>query len=239
MGRGKCWAKGCCCGGQFSPQGSLNINGDSTLSTLYDMENLYDNTSIPALVREANRLDYPSLVLKLGLQMHMACRSIRCYQFHPGVTTPANGIIAGCTQSTTFAKILLHAIIQQAYDTEVTEALARGMPRSYATTLRTFVDDISNISRGRDTWVLQAQRSTSSSLLKGLEAAKCKISKKTAIIGSRKHLVDTHQKHLEKIGLKAKTPNDDDDDDDDDDDNDDDGDDDDDNDGDDDDDGDD
>eukprot|EP00973_Karenia_brevis_P002211 297119-Karenia_brevis.AAC.1 len=78
--------------------------GESTLSTLYDMEKLYDNISIPTLVQEATRLDYPPLVLKLGLQMHMACRSIMCYQLHPGVTTPTNGIIAGCTQSTTSAK---------------------------------------------------------------------------------------------------------------------------------------
>eukprot|EP00973_Karenia_brevis_P021560 2962952-Karenia_brevis.AAC.1 len=58
--------------------------GEATLSTAYDMENLYDNTPIPTLITEATRLGYPPLVLKLGLQMHMACRSIRCYKFHPG-----------------------------------------------------------------------------------------------------------------------------------------------------------
>eukprot|EP00973_Karenia_brevis_P022308 3069370-Karenia_brevis.AAC.1 len=100
--------------------------GEATLSTLYDMENLHDNISIPKLIEEATRLAYPSLVLKLGLQMHMACRSIRCYQFHPGVTTPTNGIITGCIQSTTFAQILLHAICQEAYEAEIPEALARG-----------------------------------------------------------------------------------------------------------------
>eukprot|EP00973_Karenia_brevis_P072477 10067950-Karenia_brevis.AAC.1 len=143
------------------------------------MEHFYDNISIPSLVQEANRLDYPPLVLKLGLQMHMACRSIRCYQFHPGVTTPANDIVAGCAQITTFAKMLLHAIIQEADDLEATEAFARGLPRSYATTLRTFVDDISSISRGHETWVLKAQRSASTALRRGLKAVKCKISEKT------------------------------------------------------------
>eukprot|EP00973_Karenia_brevis_P024519 3381801-Karenia_brevis.AAC.1 len=58
--------------------------GDATLATLYDMEEFYDNRSIPALIREATRLGYPAVVLKLGLQMHMACRNIRCYQLHPG-----------------------------------------------------------------------------------------------------------------------------------------------------------
>eukprot|EP00973_Karenia_brevis_P078424 10888370-Karenia_brevis.AAC.1 len=58
--------------------------GEATLSTLYDMENFYANISIPILITEASRLGYPPLVLKLGLQMHIACRNIRCYQFHPG-----------------------------------------------------------------------------------------------------------------------------------------------------------
>eukprot|EP00973_Karenia_brevis_P024020 3313948-Karenia_brevis.AAC.1 len=49
--------------------------GEATLSTLYDMENFYDNISIPILIQEATRLGYPPLALKLGLQMHMACRS--------------------------------------------------------------------------------------------------------------------------------------------------------------------
>eukprot|EP00973_Karenia_brevis_P087900 12190705-Karenia_brevis.AAC.1 len=64
--------------------GVAYYRGEATLSTLYDMEKLYDNISIPILIREASRLWYPPLVLKVGLQMHMACRSIRCYQFHPG-----------------------------------------------------------------------------------------------------------------------------------------------------------
>eukprot|EP00973_Karenia_brevis_P088788 12313293-Karenia_brevis.AAC.1 len=35
--------------------------GEATLSTLYDMEKIYDNISIPVLIREATRLGYPSL----------------------------------------------------------------------------------------------------------------------------------------------------------------------------------
>eukprot|EP00973_Karenia_brevis_P095552 12427923-Karenia_brevis.AAC.1 len=89
---------------------------EKPLGTLYDMEDPYDNISIPALIREAHRLEHPPLISRLGLQMHMACRSIRCYEFHPGVITPANGNVAGCKRSTTFAKILFHAIIQEALD---------------------------------------------------------------------------------------------------------------------------
>eukprot|EP00973_Karenia_brevis_P033689 4644787-Karenia_brevis.AAC.1 len=44
----------------------------------------------------------------------------------------------------------------------MSEALARVYQCSYATTRRTFVDDISSISRGHEQWVLKAQRNISS-----------------------------------------------------------------------------
>eukprot|EP00973_Karenia_brevis_P075978 10555143-Karenia_brevis.AAC.1 len=55
---------------------------EHTFSTLYEMEEIHDNISIPVLIGEANRLGYPALVFKPGLHMHLACRSIRCYQCH-------------------------------------------------------------------------------------------------------------------------------------------------------------
>eukprot|EP00973_Karenia_brevis_P078465 10894141-Karenia_brevis.AAC.1 len=65
---------------------------------------------------------------------------------------------------------------------------------------------MSSISRGSEAWALQAQRSTSRNLRIGRKGVRCKISKKTAVIGSRKRLVELYGRHLEKIGLKAKTP---------------------------------
>eukprot|EP00973_Karenia_brevis_P014943 2039162-Karenia_brevis.AAC.1 len=35
--------------------------GEATLPTLYDMEKLYDNMSIPILIQQATRLGYPPL----------------------------------------------------------------------------------------------------------------------------------------------------------------------------------
>ena len=79
--------------------------GDYTLSVLFDMEKFYDNIDILKLIELADEQQYPSLVLQLGLQMHMAPRGLRCYQHCPGQAQPNHGIIAGCTQSTTFGKI--------------------------------------------------------------------------------------------------------------------------------------
>ena len=76
------------------------------------MEKFYDNIDIGVLINEARRLEYPPTLLGMGLQMHMALRGIRCYSIFPGETIPTNGVSAGCSQSTTFAKIPLHSIMQ-------------------------------------------------------------------------------------------------------------------------------
>eukprot|EP00973_Karenia_brevis_P062957 8750862-Karenia_brevis.AAC.1 len=56
--------------------------------------------------------------------------------------------------------------------------MARGLPRTHATTLRTFVDDISSISRGYEAWVLKVQRSTSGILLRGLREPNARSAKR-------------------------------------------------------------
>ena len=65
------------------------------------MEKFDDNIDIGDLIAEAAKLQYPIILMSLGLQMHMAPRGLRCYGFCPGQVLAGNGIIAGCTQSTT------------------------------------------------------------------------------------------------------------------------------------------
>ena len=86
--------------------------GKDTLITVGDMEKFYGNIDIETLVEEAEKLEYPTLLLSLGVQMHMAPRGLRCYGYCPGQVLAGNGIIAGCTQSTTYTKICLHAVLQ-------------------------------------------------------------------------------------------------------------------------------
>ena len=59
--------------------------GEDTLTVLWDMEKFYDNICITRLIREACRLRYPMLVLRLGIVMHMASRLLRTYRFIPGI----------------------------------------------------------------------------------------------------------------------------------------------------------
>ena len=91
--------------------------GENRITFLWDMEKFYDNICIERLVREAERLRYPMLVFKLGLMMHMARRWLRTYNYVPGCfVLPRNGIIAGCSQSTTFARILLYGMLKFLWD---------------------------------------------------------------------------------------------------------------------------
>ena len=48
--------------------------GKDSLVTLLDMEEFYDNIDIGTLIEEAAILNYPIILMSLGLQMHMAPR---------------------------------------------------------------------------------------------------------------------------------------------------------------------
>ena len=88
------------------------ILGMGAAMTLWDMEKFYDNVDITQLMLLGIQYGYPRRLMSFGLQMHMACRGLKCYNAHPGHAMPTDGIIAGCTQSTTFAKVLFMEVMQ-------------------------------------------------------------------------------------------------------------------------------
>ena len=87
-------------------------------------------------------LGYPAAIGALGVQMHMAPRVIRAHEHHVMCARPANAIIAGCTQSTFWARMYLHPILAE-------RATRPGL------VARSFLDDISQRSyhRSRATMV--------------------------------------------------------------------------------------
>ena len=87
--------------------------GENAAAILWDMEKFYDNISITKLAAKAVQLEYPMTVFTLGLQMHLAPRALKAYQVNRVITElPANGIIAGCTQSNYLARVMLHSVMQ-------------------------------------------------------------------------------------------------------------------------------
>ena len=119
------------------------------------MEKFYDHICMERLVREAERLRYPMLVFRLGLMMHMAPRWLRTYNYIPGFVLPRKGIIAGCSQSTAFARILLHGILSSIHET-----LWYGR-----VTIRSFVDDLRTTTHGVDNIHVEMHQNMVSNLI--------------------------------------------------------------------------
>ena len=97
------------------------------LSVLFDMAKYYDNIDILKPIELADHREYAPLILNQGLQMHMAPRGLRCYRHCPSQVQPNHGIIAGCTQSTTFAKVYLEVVLQGLWGDYQTK-MAKGIP---------------------------------------------------------------------------------------------------------------
>ncbi len=89
----------------------------------------------PQGLPRATELDYPIRMLALGMIMHMAPRVVTCHGSYQVVGLPANGIIAGCTQSNQFARVFLFAVMH---------AMANAVP----TFLAMLIDAVMVLVRG-------------------------------------------------------------------------------------------
>ena len=103
---------------------------EKTATILWDMEKFYDNVLVQILIPEVEASEYPVRLGYMGLVMHMAPRVLRGYNHHEICDDPTNAIIAGCTQSTYFAKVMFRRVIQS------------HLGRVSKQNLRTFIDDI-------------------------------------------------------------------------------------------------
>ena len=119
------------------------LNGGEVASILWDMEKFYDSLDIGRLVDKAREMGYPTLIFGLGILMHMSPRVIKAYDHYGLPIMPSNGIIAGCTQSTFWARLFLYKIMEQAYTQEMGKHL------------RTFIDDVSQRVHSRNVQELE------------------------------------------------------------------------------------
>ena len=165
---------------------------------LFDMEKFYDNVDVHKLITLATKHEYPTILLTLGLQMHMGIRGLKCYNMHPGFKQPSNGIIAGCTQSTTFAKILLMDAMIEAHRGWITH-------NSLHTQIRTFVDDIRVTTREPMIAVRKKSSKTVPTFTKHLKEIGCKIGSKTTCLGSNQAIRDHLLKTLRAQKIRAQT----------------------------------
>ena len=148
-------------------------------------QKFYDNVDVHKLTQLAKKHNYPLKLLVLRLQMHMGVRGLKCFNMHPGHRTPSNGIVAGCTQSTTFAKILLMDAMIEAHRSWITHNTVYNQ-------IRTFVDDIRVTTRGTSRAVKNKFNKAVPKFVTQLKSIGCKIGEKTTCFGTlqvmRKHL---------------------------------------------------
>ena len=124
--------------------------------------------------------------------MHVAPRGLRCYGYCPGQVLAGNGIIAVCTQSTTYTKIYLHAVLQGFWDKYQTRIMLgqasianpNDEPAEIDADMRSFIDDMSMATYGEAPAMYEVHAHMGAYLTKGLRKRKGKFSKKTTIVGS-------------------------------------------------------
>ena len=163
------------------------------------MEKFYDNIHIGLLIKRAEDLGYPSLIIALGLQMHLAPRILKAHEHHTFCELPSNGIIAGCTQSIIYARIFLYLVIKPVHE-EVPPQIGQKEQK-----LRTFVYDVCQTQHGNAQYVIRNITRGALVLASGLIGSRCKISNtKSVLISTKREIGKAILKNLKDKGISLK-----------------------------------
>ena len=142
----------------------------------------------------------------------MAPRGLRCYGFCPGQVAAGNGIIGGCTQSTTYTKIYLHAVLQGFWDKYQTRILlgqaSLASPHDQLPEvdggMRSFIDGMSMATYGEAPLLYEVHAHMGNHLATNIRKMKGKISKKTTIVGTKFSHKLILQAKYRRFGIQAK-----------------------------------
>ena len=135
----------------------------------------------------------------------MSPRGLKCYDHCLGVVLPRNGIIAGCSQSTTFARILLYKLFKcmwDGYQTSQAYGLSYCPNNEDTADVGSFIDDLKTTTHGIDQSHVKVHQDMGDNLIRDLKGLKAKVSKKNAIVGRRKRDSLALQRHYLKKGVK-------------------------------------
>ena len=132
------------------------------------------------MIDKAVGVEYPLRILIFGLQLHMRPRGLECYNRCPRLVLPRNGIIAGCSQSTTFARILLFKILKHLWDgyqTRQVYGFSYCPDTEDTADVGSFVDDLKTITHGVDRSHVEVHKNIGGNLILDLKGFKAKLSK--------------------------------------------------------------
>ena len=79
--------------------------GQHAAAILWDLTAFYDSASMLDLIRIGRKLDYPTVELALGAQMHLAPRIRRAGRYvDQEALVCFGGLVAGCSQAVAWSK---------------------------------------------------------------------------------------------------------------------------------------
>jgi len=171
--------------------------GQPAATLFWDIQKFYDSVVPHKLIEQASGLQYPPLLLYLGLVVHAAPRFIRASTGCVSLgCVPDTSIIAGDMQSNSWARSLVHDLPQTAHDNVGPPLL-----------INQFVDDLSQRSHAAADYKLALDMSrTASTLKRGLEALDLTVSvSKMGLTASSAPVGDKVAKGLRAVGITVKT----------------------------------
>ena len=155
-----------------------SISGQDSLSILWDIWKFFDSIAPSDVLRAAVDAAYPPSELVLALSMHVAPRCMILNGVASCIIYPNRSIIAGCSHSNYFARMPIKVPI---------ERMALEAPAPILK-VATFVDDVSQTSRGSIAQIASAAVKAAISFCTSMRHIGLQISSKTVVVSSQPRL---------------------------------------------------
>lgn len=149
------------------------------------------------LIQKVLDIGYPVMVSALGVQILMAPRIVKAFGCYMECNLLSNGVVAGCTQSNSLARIMLAGFVKKRH---------RAGGNATQTQNRTFVDDIHQAAHGSQGDIIKNVTEKRTILATLLLEADCLISEKPAILATNHKVRSEVVGHLRRRGITPQEP---------------------------------
>ena len=166
--------------------------GASVVRVLWDCEKFYDLIDPKFLAEAAVTLRYPTLIMYMGMLIHLATRVVANASCLSTPSMPSISILAGCVQSVPWTRLYLWDILDNLHR------------KYFPTTIEAWVDDLAQQVTGSRTAVIKSTVEASSYLANTLQGRGARISAKACLLASDKDVGDEIIRQLESKGLSLK-----------------------------------
>jgi ribonuclease HI len=172
---------------------AARAKGFEVAAALWDLAAFFDTVQLGPLVDAARVLQFPLPLLALALSMHSNPRLLKIGAFVGEPLPIERSIMAGCTLSMTFARMVVFHVVQRAATTNPTYA-----------DIRQFVDDLTLTIRAPSCYVSRLFLDMATELSEGLGGLALTTSPKTKVVASSPLRAKWLAKALRRRGIPAQ-----------------------------------